>query len=135
MKKVIVVIPRHHSESSADLYLEARGEIPGEVYEHIELDAFKTVYKRREVLDKLKDGWSLIETTDEVMLYILRVKRMHKEIEELWILSNEGWDEIDDDGRHCGTISEVEYIIDNALNELLWTRMEREGKLSKFTAK
>ncbi len=117
MKNVVVVIPR--DGDSSDLHLEARGEIPLAIYEHIELDKFKTIYRRKGILESLRDGWTFIETTDLVSIMIMRVMRMKDEINSLIIISNEGLDEIDENGRHLGTISECEGLLDWALGELV----------------
>lgn len=119
MKNVIVIVPRHHKESSADLYEQGRGEIPTVFYEHIELDKFKTIYKRKEVLGSLNNGWTILETTDLASILILRVMRLKKEVDKLVIISNEGRDEINEDGRHLGTTSECERLLDWALGELV----------------
>lgn len=118
MKNVVVVIPRNGNKS-ADLYQQAQDEIGFNPYDHIELDGFKTIYRRKEILKSLKEGWSLIETTDLASILILRVMRLHDEIDNLTIISNEGVDPISTYGRHEGTISECEELLDWALDELI----------------
>lgn len=116
-KNVVLFIQGKREEK--DAWPIVLSQLP-HAYANIELDKFKNSWRRLEVLDTIKEGWTLIQTTDLLAIYKLRVMRRKGQISNLIFINAYGEiDNINDRGRHEGHISTAEELLDDYLAELI----------------
>lgn len=116
MKSVTVIVPSRDEKKAADIWRSTVNALPLS-YEHIELDKFKTSYRRLDELDHLLTDEVLIETTDVICIYKLRAMRKQGLLDKLTICTEDGVFDISDEGRYPDHT--IWYEIENKLDEFL----------------
>lgn len=116
MKNVIVIVPGRDEKKAAEIWQRTVNAFP-QHYEHIELDKFKTSYRRLDELDHLRNEETLIETTDLLCLYKLRAMRKQGQIDKLTICTEDGVYDISREGSYPDHV--IWFEVENALDEFL----------------
>lgn len=116
MKSVTVIIPSRDEKKAADIWRSTVNAFPLS-YEHIELDKFKTSYRRLDELDHLRKDETLIETTDLLCIYKLRAMRKQGLIDKLTICTEDGVYDISSEGSYPDHV--IWFEVENALDEFL----------------